>query len=47
MPAAAPTATAHVGEQSNHTTASDDSPTPRNTAGKIGPPRNPQPRLTA
>jgi hypothetical protein len=47
MPAAAPTATASVGETSNHTTGSEASPTPTKTAGKIGPPRKPQPRLTA
>ena len=47
MPAAAPTAIASVGETSNQTTGSDASPTPRKMAGKIGPPRKPQPRLIA
>jgi hypothetical protein len=38
---------AKVGDVSNQTTASDASATPRKTAGKIGPPRNPHPRLMA
>ena len=47
IPAAAPAATAQVGETSNQTTGSVARPIPRKTAGKIGPPRNPQARLTA
>jgi hypothetical protein len=47
IPAAAPAATASVGDTSNQTTGSVARPIPRNTAGKIGPPRKPQARLTA
>jgi hypothetical protein len=46
-PAAAPVATAKVGETSNQTTGSVARPIPRKAAGKIGPPRKPQARLTA
>jgi hypothetical protein len=47
MPAAAPTATASVGETPNQTSANVASAMPRKIAGKPGPPRKPQPRLTA
>jgi hypothetical protein len=46
-PAAAPTATANVGETSNQMTGRVARPIPRKAAGKIGPPRKPQARLTA
>ena len=46
IPAAVPTATASVGETSNQTTVNEASAMPRKIAGKIGPPRKPQPRLT-
>src|SRR4029453_10880772 len=44
IPAAAPTATASVGETSNQTWASSASAMPRKIAGNTGPPRKPQPR---
>src|SRR5262245_54565182 len=47
IPAAAPIASATVGEAPNQTTASEATPTPRKIAGKIGPPRKPQPRHQA
>ena len=47
MPAAAPTATASVGETSNQTTGNVASAMPRKMAGNTGPPRKPQPRLIA
>ena len=47
MPAAAPTATASVGDMSNQRTGNIATPIPRNIAGKIGPPRNPLARLMA
>ena len=47
VPAAAPTATASVGEVLNRTTASVASATPTKSAGKTGPPRKPAPRLIA
>jgi hypothetical protein len=47
MPAAVPTTSANVGETSNQTTGNDASVTPRKIAEKIGPPRKPQPKLTA
>ena len=47
IPAAAPTATASVGDVPNAATGSDARATPMKIAGKIGPPRKPDPRLTA
>src|SRR5262245_58082023 len=47
IPAAAPTATASVGETPSHTTAIIARAMPRKTAGKTGPPRKPHPRHTA
>ena len=47
MPAAAPAATANVGDTSNHTTGSVATPMPRKMAGKIEPPRKPAARLMA
>jgi hypothetical protein len=47
MPAAAPAAIAQVGETSNQITASVARPMPRKIAGKMKPPRKPQPRQTA
>jgi len=47
MPAAVPTAMARVGEVPKAISATDASATPRRMAGKTGPPRKPQPRLTA
>ena len=45
--AAMPTAMARVGEVPKAISATDASATPRRMAGKTGPPRKPQPRLTA
>ena len=47
MPAAAPIATAAVGDMSNTITGIVATPTPRKIAGNTGPPRKPQPRQIA
>jgi hypothetical protein len=47
IPAAAPTATARVGETSNQTWVSSASAMPRKIAGNTGPPGKPQPRQIA
>jgi hypothetical protein len=46
IPAAAPTATAQVGETPNQITGSIATAIPMKIAGKTGPPRNPQPSDT-
>jgi hypothetical protein len=47
MPAAAPAAMTHMGDASIQRTAKVARAMPSKMAGKIGPPLNPQPRLTA